>query len=496
VTEGRPEAAAEAPEADGEHHLDDGSAGRKVIRGGAMRTASYVAGILTGIVSTPLMFRHLGADRFGQYATVNSLIFVVTGLTEGGLAAIALREYSAYPDRRERLMRNLLGLRGVLFVVGVIGALGFAVAAGYPEVMVWGTAISCGGLLLNTLFGICSVPLMATLRQGVLATFDFVRQLIVAALVVALVIVGAGLLPFFVPLVVASAVAAVGAWWATRREVPRRPSVDLAEWKRLLWQSVPYGLATAFATLYFRVGIIIMSLVSSAYETGLYALAFRVVELVSGVPYLLVFVAFPVLARAAGTNDAERLRNALQRMFEVSVILGVGAAIGIGLGAPFAVHLIGGKVDDAAITPLVVLGTAMIGTFLVATWSYALLSLERNRILIAANGSAVVLGIALAVALAEAHGALGAAIATSATELTLAVVYGFVITRIRPDLRPRLGILPKAAVAAAVAVAVPLLLGLPSVVSALLGLALFVGVLLPLGGVPREVLHALRLARS
>ena len=65
--------------------LDSREAGDKVIRGSALRSGAYVGGILLGLVSTPLMVRHLGVDDFGGFVAVSSLMFIANGLTEGGL---------------------------------------------------------------------------------------------------------------------------------------------------------------------------------------------------------------------------------------------------------------------------------------------------------------------------------------------------------------------------------------------------------------------------
>ena len=96
------------------------------------------------------MVRHLGVDDFGRYVTVNSLIFIVTGLTEGGLIAIGIREYShARAPAAARLIRELLGMRIVLTLAASVAALAFGALAGYDDTMMLGIAFSCVGLALR-----------------------------------------------------------------------------------------------------------------------------------------------------------------------------------------------------------------------------------------------------------------------------------------------------------------------------------------------------------
>lgn len=476
--------------------LDAGEAGGKVIRGGAARTVAYVGGILVGLASTPLMVRHLGVADFGRFVTVGSLIFIVTGLTEGGLSAIGVREYATRDAHgRHRLVRNLLGLRAVLAGAAVAAALAFGLLAGYDDVLLAGILISSVGLVLSAWFYVYVVPMTARLRLGWLAALDFGRQALTSLAIVSLVVAGAALTPFFAAAPVATAAALAGIWVLVRGREPGRPSFDVRDWWGLLRDSLPYAAALAVSVLYFRVGVILSSLISSETQTGYYSLAFRIVELVSGVPWLLVGSAFPVLSRAA-RDDAERLRYTLGRTFEVSLILGAWVALAIGLGAPFAVEVVGGRDEfEPSIEVLSVLGGAMVGTFLIACWGHGLLTLRRHFELLAANVSAFVLGTGLAVVLIYSHGALGAAIATTATEMWLAAVYLVLLVRARADLRPRFGLVPAVALAAAIALAAPLLLVLPSVPATLLGSVLFFAVLAVLRQIPPELFEALRLQR-
>jgi hypothetical protein len=88
---------------------------RRGVRGSALRLAGYAGGVALALASAPLLIRHLGVVDFGRYTLVLSLIAMVQGLTEGGLAAVGLREYTVLDrDHRRRLMRDLLGLRFAL----------------------------------------------------------------------------------------------------------------------------------------------------------------------------------------------------------------------------------------------------------------------------------------------------------------------------------------------------------------------------------------------
>ena len=209
------------------------------------------------------------------------------------------------------------------------------------------------------------------------------------------------------------------------------------------------------------------------------------------IPWLVVSAGFPILARAA-RDDESRLRYALQRLFEVSTIVGVAIALAIALGASFAIDVIGGLPEfEDSVPVLRVLGLALVTSFLVATWSFALLSLRAHRALLVSNAIAALVALGATLALEPSLDALGAAIATVAAEGVLAICYLIVLRRRHAALSPNLAVLPKIALAAAVGACAAFLPTHP-MVDALVGVTAFILVLLGLRVIPAELITALR----
>lgn len=472
--------------------LDTDQAGQRIVRGGMLRTASYVGGIVVGLIATPLLTRQLGPEGFGLYNTVTSLAFICVGLTEAGLLAIGIRELATRDaDGRREFMRDYIGMRIVLVSAAAAAMVGFALLAGYPHAVFVGALIAAAGFIPTAFYDVYTVPLHVQLRLGWTAALEFVRQLVTTAAIVVLVVVGAGLYPFFTTTALASAAGAALAWRLTREDVSFRPRFVAAGWWELMRDAIPFTLASAMAILYYRVAVVLMSLLSSASQTGYFSVSFRVIEIGAGLPWLLVSSALPLLTRTA-LNDAERMRYAMQRLFEGCAILGAGAALVVAVGAPVAVDIIAGDEFEAAVDPLRILGIALLATFFVALWGNALLSVREHGALLAANGSALVVALTLTIILAPEHGALGGAIATAATEVWLAVVYAVVVARRHPGLRPQLNVLGPLLLGLAAAAAPAILLQpLPGT---LLAAAAYAGVLLLTRAVPRELFDALRRA--
>ena len=467
--------------------LDHPEAGTKVIRGGVIRASAYAATILLTGGIVPLMTRHLGVADFGRFVTASSIVMIVAGVTEFGLNGIGTREYAlATPSERRALLANLLGLRTALTVAGLAVATPLMVLAGYPEVVVAGMLVSGVGLVLLNIQMTYSISLTAQLSWGVASIFELINAVVVAAATVLLIVLGAQLFSFFFVSVVSSAAALLAAVVYLRGRVSLLPRFELSSWRGLVRDALPYAAATTVAVLYPRVGLITVSLISNAHQTGYYSTAFKVVEVLGGTSGLIASSAFPVFARA-GRDDHERLRYAVGRVSDTTLIAGSYVTLSLVVAAPFVIKVLGGPSFAPAVPVLRLQAFALLGGFVAATWSYTLLSLRMHGALLRVTVAGLLASIALSVALVPALGAEGASIASAVCELVVAGGYLLSLSRRDGQLRPSLAVLPRVALAAGIAVSV-VALPLPSIVLWVIATGVYLTLLLLLHAVPEELL--------
>jgi O-antigen/teichoic acid export membrane protein len=472
-----------------------GEAGGRVIRGGSLRVVGTLVGVLAGALSAPLVVHHLHRVDYGRYLTVTSVIFVVTAVTEGGLNNVAVRLYSVSSEpQRRSLIANLTGVRLVLGVLGAAGAVGFGLLAGYEHVLVVGLALGAAGYVMAGIQGSYSVALAGNLRVTALAGIDTLRSLLTTTLLISLVFAGSGLSGFYAVIVLVQGTALVVTAVLARRHIPLGPAFERSRWRDLLHETALYAVASTLGVVYFQVALITMSLLDPGSQTGYYAIAFRIVELVNGIPWLLAGAVLPVLAVAAA-GDRERLRFVAGRVFEGGVIAGGWFAIVIVLGAGFAIGVIAGAEGQPAIGVLRIMGIGVTATFLVSSWGFVLLSLRMHRALVLANAFALTLAIALSLILIPSLHARGAAITTAALELSLAGSYVAILFRrgIRPPPRFLACFVPAVALGLG-AGALGLLLH--PVAAVVVGSAVYFAVLWALRAIPSELIDAIPWRRS
>jgi O-antigen/teichoic acid export membrane protein len=389
-------------------------------------------------------------------------------------------------------MGTIMLMRVVIAAIGTVVALLFALVAGYTGVMIAGTAIGCLALGFTLIQQSATIPLQSELRFGATSILELVRAATAAVGIVALVIVGASLFDFLIwPLPVALTVLAA-TLLIMRRRGELLPRYRRDELRYIGRETLPAAASSVLNSVFYRVSIIVMSIVASGRELGYYSASYRVIESLIIVPSLLVGTAFPIMARAAET-DLVRLRYILQRLFDVGALLGIGTALMLVVGAPSAIYVLAGPDFNPAIPALRLQGLAMGASFLVPVWAGALWNLRLRGPLVIANLVGLVAAIVF-VFIGAQQGATGTAIGATAAEFVYVGALWTALVRSRPDLAVGLAVPPRALLAAIVAAAA-LLVPVPHAVQIPIAGVIYLVVLFATRAVPPELLAALRTRR-
>jgi O-antigen/teichoic acid export membrane protein len=477
--------------AGGEDVLASGEAGGRVIRGSALRVGGNGAGIAVGIATATLLLRHLGVAESGRYVTVMSLVAIAGAVAENGLNVTASRELALRgPTERSALIANVLGQRLAIVPFALLAIVAFAALAGYPASMVAGTALAGTGMLIMALANALLLRLTVELRNAGLAFVDFFRQVVTLAGVALLVALGAQLTPFFtVQIVVGLAVVALvpllvgaGAFvW---------PRFDRAAQRTLLRSALPVASAIVLGQVYFRLVIVLMSLISTPRQTGYFGGSLRAMETLVNIPILVAGVALPLLA-AAARDDRARLRYAIGGLSEGAVVAGVLVVLVAARGAEPVMAIIGGAAFRPAGAVLRIQVAALLFIALYQIWTVSLIALGRQRDLILTNFLGLVGVAVFAAVLVPLFGAKGGA---SASVLGDALLAGLIYRRLHMvtgRVMASSGFLARVAVAVLAASVALMIPGLPDLLAATLAGALFLGVGQLVGMLPAEVRDAL-----
>ena len=384
----------------------------------------------------------------------------------------------------------------VITSLGVALGVAFGFVAGYSDELIVGIGVAGFGTLLQSIQAAMLMPLSVELRNGLLAGNQVLTQAVLLLGFVVLAAAGAGLVPFFaIQIVVGVVLLAATPLMLARRHLvaPRWTPARIHELGRI---AVPVAIGTVLGVLYLRILVILMSLLSGKpNQIGYFVTSTRVMELIGGVPFLIVSIMLPV-ATIAARDDRERLVYMSSRVAQMMVLGGVLTALLLWTLARPIIILLGGLQYAPAGRVLEIQGFAAITVFLTAAWLPALIGLGRLRAYWVAMTSGVVAVVVAGLILIGPFQATGAAVATVIGDVTLAVAVYVAVRRSGLSGWLRADAMLRIAAAAVPAVAVGLIGGLPAVIRAVAVGAVFVVASLVLGAIPSEVTDALRAARA
>jgi len=387
-------------------------------------------------------------------------------------------------------MRHLLGLRLALTAAGAVIAISVAAGAGYDSELVLGTVVAGVALLITATQFTLVVPLQAELHVGRQAAAETLAQVVLVAVIVALVLAGAGIVPFLAAPILSGTVLLATTIVLVRGKAPLRPAFDSRAWRSVLRDTLPVGLTTAVHAVYFRSVILLMSVLAPSLQTGYFATSYRLIEVLAAVPVVLVGTTLPVVARAAHT-DANRLEYATQRVLETALIAGVWIAATTAIGASFLIHLLAGDEGQAAAPVLRIQAVVLLFAFVSSSLGNVLLSRHRHRALLRCSATAFAVTAAVAVVLIPSLGAIGGAIAAASGEAALVIALALAVRRENLALWQSLAILPRVALATLAGIVLAMTVPVPSGIAAVIFTIVYGIVVVWSGAVPPEIRTAL-----
>lgn len=393
------------------------SEAREATRGSAVKLGAELLGRVLALVTSLLIARGLGPADFGVFAFLSGLAVLVSELGEMGLQGTAQRA----------LVSGTLSLRAMLAAKGLLSFAVAAVAAGAWALWISGWQPELRLSLLTPLvvyyllagwsefFG---VALRARGRRGDEAATILLFRATALGLVALVLWRGLGLfgLAWALGLSPLPAMLLGAALLARTPGSTLDPALlEATRVGSILRLAFPLAVNGVLALLSLRIEILLLPLLASDHETGLFAAALKVVDSLILVPAAIAAGAMPAL-----TREALRGSGPVRERTATSVaLLGVPAAVGLFALAPQVVSLLFGAEFAAAGAALRLLAPALLAIFLNNVLLHALLALGRASLLPKLTALRVAAALLFALALIPGFGVAGAACGFTLSELLL-----------------------------------------------------------------------------
>ncbi len=459
---------------------------RRTIRNTAILFTARTASRLLVFAVFLIQQRTLGATGYGEFATITVLSNLSSISADLGLQIVYLREGSRHRERLQGLLATVLAakLPLVALSLGVLTAMVLVGGPPLPELLWPAFAL----LLTTSIANVLRSTFYATgeIRYEAIATGAEAVILLAGTAVVASL--GLGLPAYLLVYAVSYSFTCVFAAVVIRRRYfPIRVAVDLAEARRLVRLGLPFALAFALNTIYFKIDVIILDGLRGYHQVGIYQAAYKFLEGLSFIPQTIMNAIFPALA-IVHLEGRGRVRSLYTQAFRLLAAIAMPLAVAFGLDGSAILHLVGVYAQSA--TAARILALALLFLFVNNSFIFGLGAMDRQQASVWLAGFSIVANVACNFVLIplfpRGQGYLASSWATVVTEVVL-LAAGYLMVRRHlgslPWLRPSWPIAGAGLVMAAVVVALSgwsVLLALP-----VAGLA-YLAILLGLGGLTRD----------
>jgi O-antigen/teichoic acid export membrane protein len=223
--------------------------------------------------------------------------------------------------------------------------------------------------------------------------------------------------------------------FSLRRGRGIRIGFDRSQWWTWLKEAAPLALGAALDTIYFRIDIVMLSIMASASAAGIYNIGYKFSDLLGAVPIALMTPALTLMV-ASWPHDRPAFRRTFRHTYVLLLVGAIGASVIFFVYAEQLIRALYQKpeyVAGADAARLLVVGQALHFFTLLAFTT--LVSVKRNKLYPVAMLIGVVVNIGLNLILIPEHGYMGSAWATVVTEVMVLFALGSGVARI-PGLRP------------------------------------------------------------
>jgi len=432
-------------------------------------------GLFFSLATIAFAARALSVSGYGQYSTISAFLFLFLGIADLGLYSLMLREISK-PGADEKY------ITGTFFTLRLISSIAFLGAASLLVLFFpyqWEIKAGVGFCSLGFIFLSLSQILMPIfqkyLRTDRAALSEVLGRFIQLLMAIMFFKMGLGLFWFLFAMISSSALTFFLNLFFARKYVLFSLNFDQKYFREILRLTYPIALSIIFTMVYFRGNTILLSVLKSQKDVGIFNLGYKVLDNLAFFPAVLVGLMMPILSYYA-VKDIKTFCGMFQKSFNILATGAIPLFFGGIFASPLIVMILGGRDFRPAVFPLQILILSTVFIFFGNLTGNSLIALHRQKDLIWIYFFGAIFGIATNLLLIPGYSYIGTALSSLFTEFFVtALMFAAIFKTVRWF--PSLKLLPKIFFASFL-MCLPLIFtlkfGSPLVLLILYGLSIFI----------------------
>lgn len=366
--------------------------------------------------------RYLGANGFGILSFAISFTAISCLLVDLGLSVLITREVSRNYSLADKYIENIFAIKTILTII-TLGITTIVINMfGFPSK----TVIIVYLITFSTIF-----TSFANMFNSIFQAFQKMEYISVGRVLNSMLIFAGTIIAinqnldliYFAAIYFLSNLIFLGysIYVYSRKFLIPKIEFDILFWKSLLKESMPYWMTSVFVIIYFRMDMIMLSMMKGDEVVGWYAAAYRLIDGLSVIPGVFMSVMFPVFSKYY-VDSKDTLDLAFKKSLKFLVIIAIPIGIGTTILADEIILLFYGRGYVPSAGALKILIWANVLSFI--SWAPATLlnSTNKQRTLMIFTCIGAVLNLVLNYLLIPSWSYEGAGIATVITEFVVGLL--------------------------------------------------------------------------
>jgi len=461
---------------------------RKIAHNTIYQVVSKTLATLLGLVTVGILTRYLGQNGFGQFTTIQAFMQFFAIAIDLGLSLVVVQMISEAGVDVEKTTNNIFTFR----LVTAIFCLGLApivvIFFPYDSVIKLGVALTTFSFLFSSLNQILTGLFQKNLRMEFVSLSEVASRVVLLLGVILIVWFNWGLLPVMGFLGLGNLVSFLILLVAARTYVKIALVFDWDVWHEVWRRTWPVALSIIFNLVYFKADTLILSLLKSQSEVGIYGAAYKILEVMIQFIFVFMGLILPLYSFHWAAKNKEKFQQVLQKAWDFISIISFPMICGaLFLARPIMTFVAG---DEFAASALVfqILIFAVAAIYFSNIFTYAIVATHNQKKMIWGFAAVAVISLVGYLYFIPRYSYIGAAGMTVLTEVLVLLISAILIYR-ETNIRPRFIISGKA-LAAALFMGVILYMarGLNFFLEIIVAATVYFVVLCLIGGVQKETI--------
>ncbi|MEK7557696.1 MAG: flippase [Patescibacteria group bacterium] len=399
-----------------------------------------------GLITIAIMTRQLGQSGFGQYTTIITFLSFFGVIADLGLTLVTVQMISDPKIDQNKILSNLFSLRLISAIIFLGLAPLIVLFSPYDPLIKIGVIIASLSFFFTALNQILVGIFQKHLQMIVVSLAEVISRLVLLIGVILAVYFNYGLTGIMIATVISSVISFIIHYYSSRRYAKIKLEIDINVWLLIFQKSWPLAVTITFNLIYLRADTLILSLLKTQAEVGVYGAAYKVIDILTTLPFMFAGIILPILAASWIAKDIKRFKNILQKSFDISIIVAIPMLLGTQLIAKPLIILIAGPdfALSGEILKILILASTII--FFSCLFAHGIIAINKQKELINIYIFTAITALIGYLIFIPKYSYFGAAWVTVYSELVIALFSYYLLTKFA-KFKPNLAILLKSLLA-------------------------------------------------